>query len=63
MFLVYAGMVLFIGFGAVAIFTSITRRDGKHDWTPTRIGGIIGGTALILFILGGVWVALRNLLQ
>lgn len=63
MFLVYAAMALFIVFGIVAIFTAMIHRDGKHDWIPTRTGGIIGGTALILFILVGVWLALRSLLQ
>ena len=62
MFLLYAAVALVIVFGIVALFTAMIRRDGKHDWIPTRAGGIIGGSALILFILAGVWLAIRSLL-
>ena len=61
MFLAYAAMALLIVFGIVAIFTSIFDRSGKHDWVPTRAGGIIGGIALMLSILAGIWLTLRNL--
>ena len=63
MFPLYAAWVLIIVFGIVAIFTAMIHRDGKHDWIPTRAGGIIGGSALVLFILAGIWLALRNLIS
>jgi hypothetical protein len=63
MLLAYATMALFIIFGIVGIFTSMFNRSGKHDWVPTRAGGIIGGAALILAIITGIWLELRSLFQ
>jgi uncharacterized membrane protein YccF (DUF307 family) len=60
MFLAYAGFALIILFGITAIFTSIIHKDGKHDWVPTRTGGIMGGIALILFLLAGIWLAVQS---
>ena len=63
MFLVYAALALFIVFGVYAIFTSMIRRDKKHEWVPTTAGGIIGTIAVLLFLIGAIWVTLQNLIQ
>jgi hypothetical protein len=62
MFIAYAGMALFIVFGIYAIFTSMRHKDGKHDWVPTRTGAIIGGLAIILFVIAGLWALLQSLI-
>jgi uncharacterized membrane protein len=61
MFLAYAAMALVIVFGIVAMFSATFHKDRKHEWIPTRIGGIIAGIAMILFILAGIWIAIRSL--
>jgi hypothetical protein len=61
MILAYLAMAIFIVFGIIAILTSILDKTGKHDWVPTKLGGIIGGIALILFLLAGVWLLIMNL--
>ncbi len=62
MLLAYAAMAIFVLFGIYSIVSAFRHKDGKHDWIPTRTGGMIGAIALILCILAGFWLVLKSLL-